>query len=165
MDDFSKNIASNLLAYREKRNWSQMDLAKHIGIPRANVANLESGVANPSLANALKIAKAVGLSVEELSHKPKHASKVTKWKPGKNRLQKLPGNLENQWIELEKYKSTIISRKSPGTLCLMVIEGKAEITVNSEIFRLDKYQVLEVPHFLKAEILSRSSKLRALFTK
>lgn len=67
MDDFSKNLATNLVAYRAKRDWSQLDLAQFIGIPRATVANLESGAANPSLDKILRISKKLGMSVEELS--------------------------------------------------------------------------------------------------
>jgi len=62
-----KRLGKMLKAYREKKGMTQMQLAKRAKVTQAYVAMLETGVKNnPSLATLRRIAKALGVSVEQL---------------------------------------------------------------------------------------------------
>jgi molybdate-binding protein/DNA-binding XRE family transcriptional regulator len=51
---------------RERRSWTQTDLAKRAQIPRSSVSAIESGRLSPSVSTALQLARALELSVEAL---------------------------------------------------------------------------------------------------
>jgi transcriptional regulator with XRE-family HTH domain len=65
-DDTSTLIAQNLKKLREKMGWSQAALAEHSGVPRPTIAHLEAGQANPTLAVAIKVARALSTTVDQL---------------------------------------------------------------------------------------------------
>ncbi len=60
------NLATNLRSLRETRGWSQQQLADNSGVPRPTVAHLESGEANPTLSVLVRVATALGVSIEHL---------------------------------------------------------------------------------------------------
>ena len=66
MDDLSTRLAHNLKALRESRDLSQKALAEQSGVPRPTIAHLESGQANPTLSVALRVARALGIRLDEL---------------------------------------------------------------------------------------------------
>lgn len=51
---------------RESRDLSQKALAEQSGVPRPTIAHLESGQANPTLSVALRVARALGIRLDEL---------------------------------------------------------------------------------------------------
>jgi putative transcriptional regulator len=51
---------------RAKKNWTQADLAKHIGISRQSLNSIETGKYIPSTLLALRMAKVFNTSVEVL---------------------------------------------------------------------------------------------------
>jgi putative transcriptional regulator len=51
---------------REARGWTQAELANRIGVSRKTVNTVENGVFVPSTVVALKLAAALGTSVEAL---------------------------------------------------------------------------------------------------
>jgi len=51
---------------RAKKNWTQAELAKHIGISRQGLNSIETGKFIPSTLLALRMAKVFGTTVEEL---------------------------------------------------------------------------------------------------
>lgn len=65
-DDTSTQLASNLKLLREEAGLSQKALAEVSGVPRPTIAHLESGQANPTLAVVLKVATALGATVDGL---------------------------------------------------------------------------------------------------
>jgi transcriptional regulator with XRE-family HTH domain len=71
MTDLAHYIATNLRFLRERRNLTQVELAKHCELPRPTIANLESGGANPTIKVLSKIAGALQVPIEELINKPK----------------------------------------------------------------------------------------------
>lgn len=71
MDDTSANIAENLRQLREVRGLSQAKLASLAGVPRPTWASLESGSANPTIGVLVKVAAALGISIEELIGPPR----------------------------------------------------------------------------------------------
>jgi transcriptional regulator with XRE-family HTH domain len=73
--DAAVNLANNLRQLREARGASQQQMAKSAGVPRPTWAHLESGAANPTLAVLIRVASALGVSVEELIAPPRSSSK------------------------------------------------------------------------------------------
>lgn len=71
------HLARNLLSLRHVRSLTQEALAKSAGVPRSTIANLESGGGNPSLAVLVKVAVALGISIDELLASPR--AKVRRW--------------------------------------------------------------------------------------
>ena len=51
---------------RAKKNWTQEDLARQIGISRQSVNSIETGKFIPSTVLALKMAKVFGVNVESI---------------------------------------------------------------------------------------------------
>jgi transcriptional regulator with XRE-family HTH domain len=62
----ARSLARNLKQLREMRGWSQQQFAEFSGVPRPTIANLESGEGNPTLNVLLRIASALGASLERL---------------------------------------------------------------------------------------------------
>jgi len=59
-------IATSIKSYRYKHDMTQAELATLTNIPRATLANMESECGNPSLKAVIKIADALGVSMEDL---------------------------------------------------------------------------------------------------
>lgn len=66
-----RNLAANVRALREARGKTQQQLASRVGLPRATWAHLEGGGANPTLAVLVKVARALGVTLEELVAPPR----------------------------------------------------------------------------------------------
>ena len=64
------NLAANLRSLRDRRSFTQMDLARLAGLPRSTIAQLETGQGNPTLAVLAQLAAAVKVSIEELLTSP-----------------------------------------------------------------------------------------------
>jgi len=76
-EQVAAHLARNLASLRYARTLTQETLAKASGLPRSTIANLESGVGNPSLAVLIKVANALGVPIDELLAAPR--AKVRKW--------------------------------------------------------------------------------------
>lgn len=59
-------FGKKLREIRLKKNKSQGDVAKVLGVHRSYISGLERGKRNPSLLTVHKVAKALGVSVNEL---------------------------------------------------------------------------------------------------
>ena len=59
-------MENRLRVLRAERNWSQADLADHLGVSRQTVNALETGRYDPSLPVAFKIAKVFGQPIESI---------------------------------------------------------------------------------------------------
>lgn len=59
-------FGKKLREVRLKKNKSQGDVAKILGVHRSYISGLERGKRNPSLLTVHKVAKALGVSVNEL---------------------------------------------------------------------------------------------------
>ncbi|MES2300767.1 MAG: helix-turn-helix transcriptional regulator [Pseudomonadota bacterium] len=62
----AERLENSLRAAREARGWTQAQLADAIGVSRKTVNTVENGVFVPSTIIALKLAQALGQSVEAL---------------------------------------------------------------------------------------------------
>jgi transcriptional regulator with XRE-family HTH domain len=59
-------LGQNLRKFRLKKNLSQDNLSKILGVDRAYISNIENGRMNPTLSTLEKIAGALGISSSEL---------------------------------------------------------------------------------------------------
>ena len=59
-------MKTRLRVLRAEREWSQADLAMHVGVSRACINAIETGRYDPSLPLAFKIARVFGKNVEEV---------------------------------------------------------------------------------------------------
>ena len=59
-------LRNDIRAAREAQGWTQAELAERMGVSRKTVNTVENGVFIPSTIVALKAARALGRSVEDL---------------------------------------------------------------------------------------------------
>jgi transcriptional regulator with XRE-family HTH domain len=63
-------LAQQIFFRRDRRGWSQDELARASGLTQAQVATLEAGQANPTLRTVAKLATALSCTVGELFTDP-----------------------------------------------------------------------------------------------
>ena len=66
MDESAKKLGKNMKRIRLEKGMTQGDICRKLGLDRAYISNLESGKKNPTLATIEKIAKALGINIDEL---------------------------------------------------------------------------------------------------
>ncbi len=66
MIDDVKKLGANLKKIRIKKNITQVKIAKKLGVNRAFVSNIENAKTNPTLSTITNLAKALGVSTNEL---------------------------------------------------------------------------------------------------
>ncbi len=66
MKSESIRLGENLKRIRTEKNISQGDIAKELGVDRGFISTIENGKTNPTLATIAKLAKAIGVSSDEL---------------------------------------------------------------------------------------------------
>ncbi|MBB3035474.1 helix-turn-helix transcriptional regulator [Alteriqipengyuania lutimaris] len=62
----AEGLRNEIRAAREAMGWTQAELAERMGVSRKTVNTVENGVFIPSTVVALKAARALGRSVEDL---------------------------------------------------------------------------------------------------
>lgn len=62
----SEHLANGLKSERERAGLTQAALAERVGVSRKTINTVENGVFTPSATLAIKLAQALGLSVEQL---------------------------------------------------------------------------------------------------
>ncbi|QAY77130.1 helix-turn-helix transcriptional regulator [Sphingosinicella sp. BN140058] len=62
----AETLSNRLRALRTEQNLTQADLAELVGVSRKTINTVENGVFVPSTILALKLARALGRSVEQL---------------------------------------------------------------------------------------------------
>jgi len=70
-EDLPSRLGGNVRQLRDARGFTQQQMAKLSGLPRATWANLESGTANPTLSVLHRVAAALQVSIEELISAPR----------------------------------------------------------------------------------------------
>ena len=66
MKNESAKLGQNLKRIRTKKEISQGDIARELGVSRGFVSTIENGKTNPTLSTITKIAKALNVSTNEL---------------------------------------------------------------------------------------------------
>jgi molybdate-binding protein/DNA-binding XRE family transcriptional regulator len=72
-------LVNRVRDHRERRGWSQGELARRAGLSRAGVSAIETGRLVPSAAAALALARTFGCRVEDLFSLPDVPAGVTEW--------------------------------------------------------------------------------------
>lgn len=67
-------LSNTLKVQRARMDWTQEELARRVGVTRKTVNTVENGVYVPSTVLALKMARAFGVTVEELFRLPEEPS-------------------------------------------------------------------------------------------
>jgi transcriptional regulator with XRE-family HTH domain len=65
--DIRKKFGKRLRALREERGWSQEEFADLAGLHRTYVSAVEQGIRNPTLSVLERLAKALGVWIEEIA--------------------------------------------------------------------------------------------------
>ncbi len=66
MKSESIRLGQNLKRIRTEKGITQGDIVRALGFSRSFVSNIENGKTNPTLATIAKLAKAIGVSTDEL---------------------------------------------------------------------------------------------------
>lgn len=66
MKDDAKKLGENLKKIRTKKNITQTELAKTLGVDKSFVSNIENGKTNPTLSTIANMAEALQISTSEL---------------------------------------------------------------------------------------------------
>ena len=66
MKEDSKKLGENLKKIRMNKDIRQVKIAKILGVDRSFVSNIENGNTNPTLSTIANLAKALGVSTNEL---------------------------------------------------------------------------------------------------
>jgi len=62
----NEHLLNGLRPERERLGWTQAELAERVGVSRKTVNTIENHVFSPSALLAIKLARTIGKSVEEL---------------------------------------------------------------------------------------------------
>lgn len=62
----SAKLGKNLKRIRTAKGISQGEIGRTLGVDKGFVSNIENGKTNPTLATIAKLAKAIGVSTDEL---------------------------------------------------------------------------------------------------
>lgn len=65
-NELKKKIGLRIIQLREKKGWSQADLARACGKDRQAVEKLENGKVNPTLYSLYEVAEALELDLQEI---------------------------------------------------------------------------------------------------
>lgn len=98
MENITQQIAKNLKQQRALRGWSLDQTAKHTGVSKAMLGQIERGESSPTVATLWKIATGLQISFSSLTQasqqaSPETVSKVTKVKKlslGNKKMQAYP---------------------------------------------------------------------------
>jgi len=66
MKSEAQKLGRNLKRIRKEKGISQGDIVRSLGMDRAFISNIENGKTNPTLATIAKLAKALGVPIEDL---------------------------------------------------------------------------------------------------
>ena len=66
MKDEAQKLGENLKRIRTEKGITQGDIARALEVDKRFVSNIENGKTNPTLATIAKLAKAIGVSIDEL---------------------------------------------------------------------------------------------------
>lgn len=146
--EISEIIAYNLKRLREERNLSLGQLAELAGVSKVMLSQLEKGSANPTINTIWKITGALQLPYTSLLESPEsrviHVRKqeITELvEDGYHIFNYYPKNAERNFelyqVEMDAgCVHSSIGHSTDSTEYIMVVEGKMELEVNSEVYHL-----------------------------
>lgn len=158
-DDY---LADNLRHFRRAEGYTQRELADVAGVPRATLASMEHGGANPGLQGVLAVARALNVSLDELVTAPPeqrhflvHAQdrKTATADGGRYRATPLSPvsarGIQIQQVELAPGCDTLGNPHPTGSQeFFLVLSGAATLTVAGDAVRVEKNALLQFPGHL-----------------
>ncbi len=152
-DDLAGRLARNVRELRLARGFTQLQMAKLSGLPRATWSNLESGSGNPTLTVLHAVCSAFQVTLEEIVAPPRaNARLYPKGSlPQRTRGQvevssllpdKIPG-MQIERLELALGSRMIGVPHTPGTREYLTCEsGEIELVASGESFRISPGDVV-----------------------
>jgi transcriptional regulator with XRE-family HTH domain len=149
----AKNLSENIKRLRSARGMTQSVLAKNASIPRATLAFIETGTANPTMNVLTKISSALQASLDELLSPPRAVGKLysaaqfpSSSKNGIRLSHLLPDHISGISIErmdLEPMTHrTGVPHKIGTREYLAVLKGEVFMAVEGETWTLKEGDVL-----------------------
>ncbi len=163
MDQTSSNLAANVRRAREARDLTQRQLADLSGVPRPTLANIETGGSNPTLHVLVKVAAALGVSIEQLIGPPRA---VVRFYPRDTLQRRARGKITVRDLLVEPVPGLCVERaevpagarlKAPGPgvsirQYVACEAGELEVTAGGEVWRMGPGDVMvtrgEVGHLV-----------------
>jgi transcriptional regulator with XRE-family HTH domain len=170
-ETISSYLGRNIRMLRDMRGLTQNQLAKISGVPRPTWANLETGVANPTLSILLRVATALQVSVQELLDPPRAVCRLYPSKDLPKRIRGmvevgkiLPDSIPGLEIDRMDFRPQAELRGIPhksGTREYLTCElGAVELRVAGNLFALKTGDVAvfrgDQPHHYKNPTSTRS---------
>lgn len=157
-DTAARNLAGNLLQLRQKKGFSQKQLANLVGVTRASIALIESGSSNPSLEVLLKLSSGLKISLDELIAAPRAECRLMRAadlpvdrrsRQGVTLKKLLPEKIPATEIDELTLEPDAVLTGSPhieGTReYFTCIRGQIKVAVLGQVFTLSKGDVLSFP--------------------
>ena len=152
-DDLAARLAHNVRELRQARGFTQQQMAKLSGLPRATWSNLESGSGNPTLTVLHAVCSAFQVSLEEIVAEPRaNARRYPKGSlPERVRgavsvrsllPDKVPG-MQIERLELPVKSRMIGVPHTPGTREYLTCEsGEIELVASGQSFAMSEGDVV-----------------------
>jgi transcriptional regulator with XRE-family HTH domain len=152
-EDLGSRLARNVRELRLARGFTQEQMAKLAGLPRATWSNLESGSGNPTLTVLHAVCSAFQVSLEEIVAEARASARLypkgtlplrTRGEVQVRSLlpDKLPG-MQIERLELPVGSRMIGVPHTPGTREYLTCEsGEIELVASGEAFRVSEGDVV-----------------------
>jgi XRE family transcriptional regulator, regulator of sulfur utilization len=153
MSDLAARLAHNVRELRQARGFTQQQMAKLAGLPRATWSNLESGGGNPTLTVLHAVCSAFQVSLEEIVAAPRASARLYPKGTLPQRLRgavsvnsllpdKIPG-MQIERLELPVGSRMIGVPHTPGTREYLTCEsGELELVASGESFQMSAGDVV-----------------------
>jgi transcriptional regulator with XRE-family HTH domain len=148
-DDLAGRLARNVRELRQARGFTQEQMAKLAGLPRATWSNLESGTGNPTLTVLHAVCTAFQVSLEEIVAEPRANARLYPKGSLPDRIRgavrvssllpdKIPG-MQIERLELPVGSRMVGVPHTPGTREYLSCEsGELELVASGEAFRMSE---------------------------
>ena len=152
-DDLAARLAHNVRELRQTRGFTQQQMAKLAGVPRATWSNIESGTGNPTLNVLHAVCVAFQVSLEEIVAAPRSSARLypkgtlPERARGDVRVSsllpdKIPG-MQIERLELPVGSRMIGVPHTPGTREYLTCEaGNIELIASGESFAMSEGDVV-----------------------
>ena len=152
-DDLAERLSRNVRELRQARGFTQEQMAKLAGLPRATWSNLESGSGNPTLTVLHAVCTAFQVSLEEIVAEPRANARLYPKGSLPDRTRgvvrvssllpdKIPG-MQIERLELPVGSRMVGVPHTPGTREYLTCEsGELELVASGESFRIGKGDVV-----------------------
>ncbi len=169
----AQQLATNLRRLRDERSCTQQQLSELSGVPRATLAHLESGEGNPTLTVLIRVATALGATLEQLveSHTPQvcvqSMASLTVQRRGQAACRALW--LERTGLSFERTELPARGRlpfavRLPANKLVMACEaGRVELEIDGVVHRLRSGDLAVLQEGTEGFCLNPGARLAVLY--